>query len=58
MLFFSAVTLAQTRDIETLKVCYDQWAPMTIFPSDESSDRGVVIDMLEQIYTAKGWLGG
>jgi polar amino acid transport system substrate-binding protein len=55
MLFFSAVTLAQTRDIETLKVCYDQWAPMTIFPSDESSDRGVVIDMLEQIYTAKGY---
>jgi polar amino acid transport system substrate-binding protein len=55
MLFLSAASLAQTRDTETLKVCYDQWAPMTIFPSDESSDRGVVIDMLEQIYTAKGY---
>ncbi|MEP7705403.1 transporter substrate-binding domain-containing protein [Paraglaciecola sp. 25GB23A] len=55
MLFLPAVSLAQTRETETLKVCYDQWAPMTIFPSDESSDRGVVIDMLEQIYTAKGY---
>jgi len=55
MLFLPAVSLAQTRETKTLKVCYDQWAPMTIFPSDESSDRGVVIDMLEQIYTAKGY---
>jgi polar amino acid transport system substrate-binding protein len=38
-----------------LKVCYDQWAPMTIFPSEESSARGVVIDMLEQIYSSKGY---
>tara|TARA_R110002153_G_scaffold19990_6_gene68083 strand:+ start:3153 stop:3983 length:831 start_codon:yes stop_codon:yes gene_type:complete len=55
MLFLPAVSLAQTRETETLKVCYDQWAPMTIFPSEESADRGVVIDMLEQIYTAKGY---
>lgn len=55
MLFLPADSLAQTRETETLKVCYDQWAPMTIFPSDESADRGVVIDMLEQIYTAKGY---
>jgi polar amino acid transport system substrate-binding protein len=39
----------------TLKVCYDQWAPMTIFPSEESSARGVVIDMLDQIYTSAGY---
>lgn len=39
----------------TLKVCYDQWAPMTIFPSQGSTSRGVVIDMVEHIYTAKGY---
>ncbi len=39
----------------TLKVCYDQWPPMTIFPSETASERGVVIDMLEQIYSAKGY---
>ena len=40
---------------ETLKVCYDQWPPMTIFPSKGSSARGVVIDMVDQIYTSKGY---
>lgn len=39
----------------TLKVCYDQWAPMTMFPADSSTERGVVIDMLEHIYTAEGY---
>lgn len=47
--------MADTSLAETLKVCYDKWAPMTIFPSEGSSDRGVVIDMLEQIYTEKGY---
>ncbi|MCZ2721586.1 transporter substrate-binding domain-containing protein [Marinomonas sp. 15G1-11] len=40
---------------KTLKVCYDHWAPMTIFPSESSPDRGVVIDMLEQIYESEGY---
>lgn len=39
----------------TLKVCYDQWAPMTIFPSEGSEQRGVVIDMLEHIYSSEGY---
>ena len=38
-----------------LRVCYDQWPPMTIFPTEQSTGRGVVIDMIEQIYTAKGY---
>lgn len=40
---------------DTLKVCYDQWPPMTMFPSERSQGRGVVIDMLDEIYTAKGY---
>lgn len=52
---FTGTGMAGTAQAETLKVCYDQWPPMTIFPSNGSSARGVVIDMLEQIYTAKGY---
>lgn len=51
----TGTSLTNTSQAETLRVCYDQWAPMTMFPSAESSERGVVIDMLEQIYTAKGY---
>ena len=46
---------ANTSQADTLKVCYDQWAPMTIFPTDDAPNRGVVIDMLEHIYTSKGY---
>lgn len=47
--------MANISQAATLKVCYDQWVPMTIFPSEGSTARGVVIDMLHQIYTAKGY---
>jgi polar amino acid transport system substrate-binding protein len=40
---------------ETIKICYDNWAPMTIFPSESAPDRGFVIDILENIYTKKGY---
>lgn len=55
ILFFALESGANISHAETLKVCYDQWPPMTIFPSEGSSARGVVIDMLEQIYTSKGY---
>lgn len=48
-------TLFNIAHATTLKVCYDQWAPMTIFPTATSSRRGVIIDMVEQIYTAQGY---
>jgi len=47
--------ISSSSHAETIKVCYDQWPPMTIFPSEESSARGVVIDMVEKIYTSKGY---
>lgn len=55
MLFLTGTSMANISHAETLKVCYDKWAPMTISPSEESSARGVVIDMLDQIYTPKGY---
>ncbi len=53
--FLLTINIASISYATTLKVCYDQWVPMTIFPSEESSARGVVIDMLEQIYSSKGY---
>jgi polar amino acid transport system substrate-binding protein len=53
--FFAGISLANASYADTLKVCYDQWAPMTIFPSEESAERGVVIDMLDEIYTSQDY---
>ncbi len=55
ILFLLATSMFNLSHAKTLKVCYDQWAPMTIFPSEASPARGVVIDMLHQIYTSKGY---
>ena len=40
---------------EVLNVCYDQWPPMTIFPTAEEPRRGVVIEMFSDIYQAAGY---
>jgi polar amino acid transport system substrate-binding protein len=55
MLFLAGTSMVNMSHAASLKVCYDQWAPMTIFPSKGSSARGVVIDMLDKIYTSKGY---
>ena len=53
--FLVAVCLPRMSHAETLKVCYDQWPPMTMFPSEEAPARGVIIDMLDEIYSSKGY---
>lgn len=55
VLFLIAISVPKAGYADTLKVCYDQWPPMTMFPSEGSPARGVVIDMVDQIYTAKGY---
>ncbi|WP_233267296.1 ABC transporter substrate-binding protein [Paraglaciecola sp. L3A3] len=55
VILITGASVSNLSQANTLKVCYDQWPPMTIFPSDTATDRGVVIDMLEQIYSAKGY---
>lgn len=55
MLFFTGISITNLSHAKTLKVCYDQWAPMTIFPSEASNERGGVIDMLTKIYTSKNY---
>ncbi|WP_438971929.1 substrate-binding periplasmic protein [Methylophaga sp.] len=57
LLLFLILPLAKANmsQADTLKVCYDQWAPMTIFPTETSPDRGVVIDMLAHIFSEKGY---
>lgn len=54
-LLWVGLSMASLCQAETIKVCYDQWPPMTIFPTQTSPERGVVIDMLEHIYTSKGY---
>jgi len=55
LLLLLSLIKANMSQAETLKVCYDQWAPMTIFPTEASPNRGFVIDMLEHIFTEKGY---
>ncbi|MGR6874218.1 substrate-binding periplasmic protein [Pseudomonas sp. HK3] len=56
LMFLSIViNAANVTHADTLNVCYDHWAPMTIFPSKESPERGIIIDMLDHIYTSKGY---
>ncbi|WP_417382823.1 substrate-binding periplasmic protein [Gimesia sp.] len=53
--FLVGFSLPGVSHAETLKVCYDQWPPMTIFPSEGSPARGVIIDMLDAIFTSEGY---
>lgn len=53
--FLAGVSLPSISHAETLNVCYDQWPPMTIFPSEGAPARGVIIDMLDEIYASKGY---
>lgn len=40
---------------DALKVCYDQWPPMTMYPTAEDPRRGFVIEMLSDIYNEAGY---
>ncbi|AXT30575.1 amino acid ABC transporter [Pseudoalteromonas tunicata] len=51
----SSISIANASETKILKVCYDQWPPMTIFPTHDAPLRGVVIDMLAQVYSAHGY---
>ncbi len=55
MTFLLGLSFAAASHAETLKVCYDQWPPMTIFPSKGAPERGVVIDMVDEIFSSKGY---
>lgn len=55
VVFLIGISLPSSSHAETLKVCYDQWPPMTMFPTEEAPARGVVIDMLDEIFSSKGY---
>jgi polar amino acid transport system substrate-binding protein len=40
---------------ETIKVCLDPWPPMTMFTSETQKRKGVVIDMMSDIYEKAGY---
>lgn len=49
------ISLPSISHAETLNVCYDQWPPMTMFPTEAHPARGVIIDMLDEIYSSHGY---
>ncbi|SHF76385.1 polar amino acid transport system substrate-binding protein [Marinomonas polaris DSM 16579] len=55
LMFFWGACVSSISYATTLKVCYDQWPPMTMFPTKDEPERGVVIDMVEQIYSSEGF---
>lgn len=55
VLFILAMCSVSLSHAKVLKVCYDQWPPMTIFPTKQAPARGVVIEMLESIYASSGY---
>lgn len=38
-----------------LRLCYDEWPPSTIFPTEKNPERGFTIDMLTHIFSAGGY---
>lgn len=57
-LSFFALFVANTLSVshaEVLKVCYDQWPPMTLYPTKQDPRRGFVIEMLSDIYQDAGY---
>ena len=55
MYAFAGIAVPNASYGMTLKVCYDHWPPMTMFPIQGAPARGVVIDMVEHIYSSKGY---
>ncbi len=38
-----------------LRLCYDEWPPSTIFPTEQNPQRGFTIDMLTHIFSSNGY---
>jgi len=53
ILFFGGTFSAAQANV--LKVCYDQWPPMTIYPTPKDPRRGFIIEMLSDIYKEAGY---
>ncbi|OEJ64399.1 substrate-binding periplasmic protein [Magnetovibrio blakemorei] len=55
LMLLAAMILPKSVSAETLKVCLDPWPPMTIFTTETQNRRGVVIDMMSDIYEKAGY---
>lgn len=51
----AVLSSTSTARAEALNICYDQWPPMTIFPTKEDPRRGIVIDIMHDMYRAEGY---
>lgn len=55
LVLLASIFLPQTVSAETVKVCLDPWPPMTMFTTETQNQRGVVIDMMSDIYEEAGY---
>lgn len=54
-MLLAAIVLPKSVLAETIKVCLDPWPPMTIFTTETQNRRGVVIDIMSDIYEKAGF---
>ena len=52
---FPVNVLSAEKKPSHITICYDHWAPSTIFPSENNKKRGFVIEMMTDIYTKAGY---
>jgi len=55
LMLLASIVLPKTVSAETVKVCLDPWPPMTIFTTETQNRRGVVMDMMSDIYEKAGY---
>jgi polar amino acid transport system substrate-binding protein len=53
-LFIPLVLLAGTPE-KKINLCYDAWPPSTIFPSSADPRRGFTIEMMQEIFSKRGY---
>lgn len=54
-ILFSNAFVCNAKTSNHINICYDHWAPSTIFLAKENKKRGFVIEMLTDIYTKAGY---
>ena len=55
LMMFSNTFTCNAKISNHINICYDHWAPSTIFLSKKNKKRGFVIEMLTDIYTKAGY---
>ncbi len=55
LLISVALTLTAAVKRKELILCYDEWPPSTIFPSEKNFNRGFTIDLMQSVFAKHGY---